>query len=535
MNTDPVLAAPLRYPTTDITNQGNRPGDGPYRPGGMAMSGLPMSGGNLPSTLAGAAQKQQAALAFVRDLWEGTDLMRTRQIAYLPRDPGEDSVNYVARVKRSVFYNVFRHTVVALAGFVFRRDPRLQDDVPEVIRQHWENIDNAGTHGDVFLRDLLQDDLIAGHAAILVDYPDTGGQRLTLADEQALRPYWVPIKKENILSWRVAVEEGRQVLMQVVLREIACVEDGAFGDRETTQYRVLWRTRATPTTDPVVGFQLLQIAGNDVVMEIGSGIYGNQTEIPLVEVSSSGRRGLFDSSPPLLDLAYLNVAHYQQWSDYANSLHKTCVPIFVTAGLPEMEDGTALVLGTNNGINFSDPNGKAMYVSHDGRSLGACQQALVDLEHNMAALGISMLVTSKRVAETAEAKRMDKGSFDSALAATSRSLQDAVERALDFHARYLRLDDGGSIKINRDFENLSMQSDLLGAYAAAVANAGIPVRYLLEAMQEGGLLPPDEDLDAVEQEVIAGQAAQQEQARLDQQAKVAALTSGDTAGAVPAA
>ena len=84
-----------------------------------------------------------------------------------------------------------------------------------------------------------------------------------------------------------------------------------------------------------------------------------------------------------------------------------------------------------------------------------------------------------------------------------RGLQDGLERALDFHARYLGLDEGGSVIVNRDFENMTMRPEMLTAYVGAVANAGLPPRILLEAMQQGGLIGPDEDLDVLEVEMSA--------------------------------
>ena len=34
-----------------------------------------------------------------------------------------------------------------------------------------------------------------------------------------LRPYWVHVLKENVLSWRTAREAGHTVLQQIVIRE----------------------------------------------------------------------------------------------------------------------------------------------------------------------------------------------------------------------------------------------------------------------------------------------------------------------------
>lgn len=58
----------------------------------------------------------------------------------------------------------------------------------------------------VFSRQVLQDAMVTGHAAILVDHP-VATERQTRVQEAdlALRPYWVPIKKGAIMSWRTTV------------------------------------------------------------------------------------------------------------------------------------------------------------------------------------------------------------------------------------------------------------------------------------------------------------------------------------------
>lgn len=501
----------IRLPTTDITDIGNQPGSGgPLRAGGQSMpkDGMMASTAkDLPSTLSPLAERQVDGLKLVRDLWEGTARVRGETQTYLPQAPGEDQGNYRIRLSRSVFFNVFAHSVEVLTGFVFRKDPVLGDDVPPQIVDLYENIDNAGTHGDVFLRDLLQDALTAGHAGILVEYPDTGGAQLSVKDEEPLRPYFVPIRKDDILSWRTATVDGEIELTQLVLRETSWVPDGAFGEVKQTLYRVLYKENGT------VGWQLLAITPNRTVVQIAAGTYPTQEDIPFVEVPTSGRRSLLDSDPPLLDLAYLNVAHYQQWSDYATSIHKTNVPILFTSGFLMQDDqGNKIVVGPNSGLNSPAPDGKAMYVSHTGAALDSSKAALDDLKNEMAVLGVAMIATRKNAPETVEAKRIDRGSFDSALAVTARGLQDAAERAFDFLAHYLGLEGGGSIAINRDFENMTMQADMLTAWTAAVATAGVPERLMLTAMQDGGIIDPEEKIDALELEVMANKQAAADQA-----------------------
>lgn len=515
-----------QFPTTDVFDQGHFPGDGSLRIGGQNAPGLPQSDENLPSAWSKAAKRQQKALELVRDLSAGPERIRERSTVYLPKAPGEDQANYNSRLARSVFFNVFAHTIKGLVGQVFRRNPALQDDVPAQIKAQAENIDLAGTHLDVFARDLLQDGLTAGHCAILVEFPRTGGAQNPLQEQQGqIRPYWVPIAKDNIVSWRTATVDGHTILTQVVIKETTMEAAGAFGEQEVTRYRVLYNDNGH------VGFELLQVTDEKVVVIVDQGLYPTQDEIPLAEIVTSGRTSIFDSTPPLLSLAYLNVAHYQQWSDYATSIHKTCVPLLVTIGMQPTEEGEdAVVVGPNSVLDLP-VGGDAKYVSHNGAALAECQKALDDLKSDMGTLGISMLAPQKRTAETAQAKQLDKATEDSALAVTARGLEDGIERALGFHAKYLRLPSGGSISINKIFDAQTMQADMLTAWTGAVANAGVPARFMLEAMQSGELIDEDEDVDeiAAEMEANAQAAADAKVNALQDQLTLAAAKTGKPA------
>jgi len=437
----------------------------------------------------------------MRDLNGGTTALRLGGEKYLPRSPGEDMAAYYNRLERSVFFNATRRTVEGLTGLVFRKDPVLSDDdedaVPEQIREHWEDIDMEGTHGDVFCRQIMADALLVGHAGILVEYPRTGG--VLRRDQEAamnIRPYWVPIRKEDIMSWRTEKENGVRVLRQLVVREKTWEPSGAFGEVEKTRYRVFTNENGR------VGFQLMEVTDNKAVVVVDEGLYLNQTEIPFAEVRTSGSKSFLESEPPLLDLGYLNLAHYQQWSDYAFAIHKTNVPFLFGAGItqrtsPDGVPAGPLIVGPNSSVLQPAPDARMEYVSHDGAALGSSKASLDDLKADMGTLGLAMLAPQKRVAETAQAKAMDKSVSDSALAVAARALQDAVENALYFHARYLRLEYGGAVQINRDFEGMLLDAPVMSAFAQLV-NAGFPARPVLRALQQGGRIAEDEDLDELE-------------------------------------
>lgn len=504
----------------DMTNYGNPPDSGPLRPGGQLAESTSGQEADLPSTLSRKAKAQQDALRLVRDCAAGPDCIRACGSAYLPQDPGEKAEAYRSRLLRSVFFNVFGETIEGLTGLVFAKDPVFGNDVPPLMRQHAENIDNAGTHLDVFAATSFRDAMTAGHTGILVDFPQTGGKQNPYQESQGdIRPYWVPILKDDIISWRTTVIHGRTILSQLVIRECQDVPNGMFGDAEQVRYRVLYRDDLTGA----IRGRLLEVTKDKRVVEVipGGWDYPTQDEIPFVEVVTSGRLGLLESKPPLLDLAYLNIAHYQQWSDRAVSAHKTCVPIWVETGIdPEPIDGPRppIVIGPNSARTFSNPAAKAGYQSHDGAALAEVTKIIEEIKSDMAVLGLAMLAPNKRVAETAEAKRMDKSASDSKLGVAARGLQDGLERALYFHARYLKLPSGGSIEINRDYDANAMAPDVMQAYAVLADKLGLPPRLILEELQKGGRIPDDANLDVLEQEMAATAAAKAAQLALEAQA-----------------
>lgn len=544
------MATQSLMPTVDPNNVGNPPGQGPLRAGGESPAGgvAPTDKSNRPDTKSPEYQDQEAELKLCRDLGRGQRAVKEAGQTYLPGAPAERPDDYASRLKRSVFFNAFKQARTGLAGLVFKKDPKLGVDVPEVIAGdreaggkggHWENIDLAGTHGDVFLKQSMEDMLEAGHAAILVEFPDTAklGQ-LRLDQSQRLRPYWVPIRKDDILSWRTTNIEGRTVLTQVVIQTEVAESVGAFGKQLVRKYLVIqrdpdWNERTdverTQAVAPVT-WQLLYIDKAGVVQSAGNGQYVGQDEIPLAELVTSGHQSMFCSVPPLVDLAYLNVAHYQMWSDYATSIHKTCVPILTISGVQLKKDKEGqpindVVAGPNTVLVLENPQAKASYTAHDGQSLEQVKAALDDLKSDMGVIGLQMLAPQKRTAETAEAKRIDNATMESALATTARGLQDGGERALGFHAKYLRLSDGGSLIINRDFEGLLMEAPVMMAYAQ-LRSVGFPPRVILKALKAGGRIPEDEDLVKLEAEMEANYVAEQQRKQLEAEENAERIASG---------
>lgn len=460
-----------------------------------------------PSAEGTVHQRQKEAVEIVRDVYAGTLRMRKKGTKYLPRFPKEESKDYDRRRKQAVLFNGLKRTVKGLVGMVFRKDPPVSDELSEEIDGHLENIDLAGRSLDVFARDLFRAALLDGHAHVFVDQPQVDDDEIrTIRDERraGVRPYWVIVRKQDIISFRSVNIRGRKVLQQIVWREQVVRPDGKYGDETVTRYRVYRREADDESGQPRVAFEVWEDQkpgeSSEELRRVEKGTM-DIGRIPLV-TAYTNRTGFMESDPPLLDLALENVRHYQARSDRAHVLHFASVPIPFFSGVA-MDD---LSWGANHAISTEAAEADAKILEPSGQGLEEGRQELQDIEKRMAALGLAMLQRDTRQAETAEARRIEKAETDSSLAAAARGLEDALNEALAKHAEWMDQEVGAAVSVNRDFQNQIISPQMVTTLSGLVGKGQLSVETMWDILEQGEVLPEGFDSD-VEQNRIEGAAA----------------------------
>lgn len=460
-----------------------------------------------PAYRSQANRDQELAVTIVRDVYGGTLVLRDKGETYLPRFPLESQAGYETRRRHSNLFNAFRRTVGGLTGMIFRKDVLPNDDVMDEVLTHLEDVDLAGRDLSSFARGLTTDALIDGHALIFVDRPPASKREVTRLQESrgGRRPYWIAIQKQDLLSYRGVTVGGRSVLTQIAFRQVVRVPDGRFGERDVEQVRVY----DLPTDDdgrPVgaVRFSLWELGPDSSRYEELPDAGGEMMidEIPLVAVYAD-RDGDYVSCPPLLDLAIENIEHYQVRSDRKNALHIAGVPIpiFTGMGTTPLDNGSEdgpLAVGSDHGLQL--PAGAdAKYLEPAGTALDASRQELQDIERRMAVLGLSMLMSETRQAETATSKRIDKSESDSQLSLIALGLETGLNEALRLHAKWMGQEAAGTVSVNRDFMDQLLDPQLLSALADMVGRGGLSLETLWEIMVQGDILPagfdPEQERD----------------------------------------
>lgn len=475
---------------------------------------MPKNKKDNPSVPGVVHERQQKALTIVDDVYEGTLRLRKKRAVYLPQFPREPDDAYKDRAETSVLYNAFRRTVQGLVGMVFRNDPELDDDVPEDLLSHAENIDQAGRALEVFARDVFEHGLRDGHSHIFVDFQRIEGQFDNALEEEraGVRPYWVHIDKADVLSFRAERVQGEHILTQFVYRERVVRPDGDYAEQEVTRYRVYKLVRAASSEGiereegTAVAFEVFRrtdekahgAAESDDLQKVDEGVM-DIGRIPLTTFYAA-RKGFMESDPPMLDLALENIKHFQVRSDRDTGIHVTNNPTPVFVGLEPDE----ITVGSNNGIAIPNPEGSANYLEASGTGLESARQELQDIETRMAALGLAMLQRETRAAETAEARRIEKSETDSNLATAARSLQDALIEALGFHAEWLGKEEAGTVSVNRDFEAQMLSPQMVQALVAMVDRQKLSLETMWEILERGEVLPEGFDREQEMDRLQAG-------------------------------
>ena len=486
-----------------------------------------------PATPGLSHERQARAVQVVRDVMAGTLHLRDQGERYLPKFPKEHEKAYRARLNASVLFNATKKTRKAFAGMIFRKDPVIGDDVPDPIQEHMENVDLTGRDLASFLRDHWEDAEDDGHAYIFVDMdPPVEGAESPL-DEADLRPYWVGIRKQDVLGFTAGKVAGRKVLTSLRYRESVVEEDGRWGEVEVHRIREYFLGVDPDNPDQLrVFFNVWELdrdkeypgeSAEDWAVVAGweHSDAGGMMAISRIPITATytGRTGFFESGPPLLDLALENIKHYQTDSDNQNLARTAKVQTLVFTG-EKADDIKSVAVGPGNAIVLEDPESDAKWIGADGSSFKDFAEDLRNIERRMAVMGLSMLMSESRAAETAESKRIDKTESDSQLAASAKDLQRAAGEALSFHAEWMDEEEGGHVGINTDFETEPLDSATFKEFRELWAERGISWETLMEIARRGEALPDGFDLEE-ERERIATEEAR----RMD--AVTGAMFNGD--------
>ena len=422
------------------------------------VSSTSVGGIDSPFTRTRAVLDMMKGWEIMKAVTEGTEYLRENSEAFLPLEPREDYDAYLARVNRAVFSPFTQRLIRAATGLVLRKPITLTGD-PYWTEMFKMDVDGCGSDLDEYARRILMCSLTYGQSHILVDYPAPAGA-LSLAEErqQNRRPYWIEVDPNNLYGWRLDRESNYGNLIQARIAEKAVLPDGDFGEKVYDQMRVIEPGRYRVFRKKEQIEEMYDVSDNSVTgnFEMGSADKDYKQvesgefslgEIPLVTVYSGKTENLV-SKPPLLDIAYLNLAHFQRQADLIHSLHVASQPMLVMEGYDDQTKDLAISV---NYAMATQPGNKVYYVEPASSAFDAQSAEIKELQMQMATLGISTLSQQKFVAESADARRLDRVDTNSMLAMVSMELEQKLQKCFNLSAEYVGIEPP-EVKISRDFD-----------------------------------------------------------------------------------
>lgn len=384
--------------------------------------------------------------------------MRSAGTKYLFKMPLEDSEAYKNRLNRSTLYPALSETLSQMCGRVFYSPINTSAVNKTIVENILPDVDTEGNDLDVFASQWFYAALAYGVSFVLVDYTRVEGAR-TRAEENALgaRPYLVHIKPQNVLGIHYARINGKRVITQFRYKEYLTEDDGEFNTKTVEQINVYEIGRVRKYKANTAGKDGAEFVMTEDIAVIANG--KPLSFIPIVPFITKKTAHFALGEPPLMELANLNIKHWQSQSDQDNLLNTARVPLLVRIGVT---DDTTVKIG-NSVIDL--PTGADFrYVEHTGAAINAGQASLNELEAQMRVAGAKLLEKAD-MAMTESQARDEQNKEISALRLYANRFEDAIDTVLEYIGVWLGIDseDVGNIEISGNIDtnidpNISMDS-----------------------------------------------------------------------------
>lgn len=293
----------------------------------------------------------------ISTLLAGTAAMRAAGPAYLPQHAYETQAAYDERLGRSTLRNYTAKTLEQLVGKAFKKIPQLAEDEDELWEEFVDDVDLQGNAFPVFARNWFEAAVAKSMAYVLVtqavaQVPE-GQEVRTLADDKKenIRPFWVLYQAEDVIDIRTQRVNGKSVITHARLREYAVEPNGPWETKIVPKVRVL-----TP------GFwqlwRLVEVKNGREKWDVEEQGPMGLDFVPLVPFVIN-KTGEGEAKPPLEDLGYLNVDHWQGSSDQRIGLTVARFPLLAVSGVSPAEGGDPdVVIGPKRYLSVPDPQGK---------------------------------------------------------------------------------------------------------------------------------------------------------------------------------
>lgn len=449
----------------------------------------------------GAYRRMALRWELVDALLGGTQAMRDAGTKFLPMEPKEEQAAWDNRRSRSFLFNAFKDTVGRIAGKPFTKPVTLSgaDALDPALSNIETNANREGTNLTQFALQVFSDAVAHGKSHILVEFPPRpDGATLATLEALDLRPYFCHVESDELIAWRDP-EDSRGLLTQARIKACESMPDGEWGEKDVATVRVIETGRWREFTD-AFGNGTYSMTGDGPMLDTK----GQPMPVALVVVNLD-EPDEWEASPPLEDLAWLNLAHWQSSSDQRNILRFARTAILFQSGVTDDEATKKVTLGPTALIRTTNPDGDMKFVEHSGAAIGAGRQDILDLEERMQQLGLQPFI-ARTGGQTATGQALDEARASTDVLAWIRTLENALTKAYQLAAQWIgqTLPEGFRVNVFSEFSLATRAIDEITALIAARKGGEISRETFLGEIKRRGLISDSiditEEIGRIEQE-----------------------------------
>lgn len=269
------------------------------------------------------------------------------------------------------------------------------------------------------------------------------------------------IKPQQVLGFKTARINGKTAFTQFRYQEIVTEDDGEFGSKQARYIYVYEIGRVRKYSESDGGLSLvadMQIKAQNTPLAF----------VPIVPFITKPGDIWGMGEPPLMELAYLNIKHWQSQSDQDNILNIARVPLLAIFSDTEIK---SLKIGSSA---ISLPKESSMqFVEHSGSSIEAGLTSLKELEDQMKTAGAKLL-TKTALAMTDSQAKDEAGKEISQLRHYANKFEDALDLAFEHIGHWLgiNVENVGTSQISGNIDN-DLDPNASMATIIQLRNAGV--------------------------------------------------------------
>lgn len=352
----------------------------------------------------GARKMMEDWWLLVRTLRGGTKAMRLAGQTYLPMTAQETQKPplYQSRLNGTRLFPAYDRAVVDLAAMPFQKAPKLTgvELLPPQLAPMVENADRCGASLWSFMRQIHEDAIDRGLGLFMVDsVPTDGTLTLDVVDRIDARPYFARIHPDNLVGFVSETVLGKEQIVDLRIRETGTE---AINGADTIIERIrhwdatmveLWERRTMTQQSQQAMADLAAGSGSaqSAWVLIEERPHGFPDGIPVVP-HYTRKLATLTAQPPLEDLAWENVAHWQSRSLQDEALKYCRSPILHGRGLSSDQVKMRPVLGAGATVLSEAPDTEWSFVEITGSSLQAGERQIEKIEATIRALAMEPLV-----------------------------------------------------------------------------------------------------------------------------------------------